>query len=141
MRKRVFWAFVAFWPYLAFFGCSSAFWGVFHAFWGSVIIMGDIYGSNFFFAHFENSNFGQFAIFLANLRYFWPWRSSEGPKGPDLVPTATDWSDWAGIMVTTHFGLVSGLFWATRDPKRAFLASKRPQNHVFGRFLQLDGPK
>ena len=27
---------------------------------------------------------------------------------PDLVPTATDWSDWAGITVTTHFGLVSG---------------------------------
>ena len=55
---------------------------------------------------------------------FWrSQRSSEGPQGPDLVPTATDWSDWAGIMVTTHFGLVSGLFWATRDPKRAFLAS------------------
>ena len=66
---------------------------------------------------------------------------AEGHRGPDLVPTATDWSDWAGIMVTTHFGLVSGLFWATRDPKRAFLASKRPQNDVFGRFLQLDGSK
>ena len=65
----------------------------------------------------------------------------EVPEGPDLVPTATDWSDWVGIMVTTHFGLVSGLFWATRDPKRAFLASKRPQNDVFGRFLQLDGSK
>ena len=51
-------------------------------------------------------------------------RSSEDPQGPDLVPTATDWSDWVGIMVTTHFSLVSGLFWATRDSKRAFLASK-----------------
>ena len=68
-------------------------------------------------------------------------RSSEGPRGPHLDPIATDWSDWAGIMVTTHFGLVWGLFWATRDPKRAFLASKRPQNDVFGRFLQLDGSK
>ena len=58
---------------------------------------------------------------------FWgSQRSSEGPRGPDLVPTATDWSDWAGTMVTTHFGLVLSLFWATRDPKRAFLASKGP---------------
>ena len=57
-----------------------------------------------------------------------------------MAPTATDRSDWAGIMVTTHFGLVSGLFWATRDPKRVFLASIRPQNDVFGRFLQRRGP-
>ena len=146
--------------------------------------MGDIYGSNFFFAHFENSNFGQFAIFLANLRYFWPWRSSEGPKGPDLVPTATGWSDWVnyihimcsgplwdlygtpgaskrahfgperpfweprrssvgpggsdlvptaavwstwvGLMATTHFGLVSGLFRAPGGSKRAPFGPKCP---------------
>ena len=26
---------------------------------------------------------------------FWgPQRDSEGPRGPDLVPTAADWSDW-----------------------------------------------
>ena len=44
---------------------------------------------------------------------FWgSQRSSEGPWGPDLVPTAADWSDWVGSMVTTHFGLVSGLFWS-----------------------------
>ena len=29
--------------------------------------------------------------------------------GPDLVPIAADWSDWVGVMVTTHFGLVLGL--------------------------------
>ena len=63
---------------------------------------------------------------------FWrSQRSSEGPLGPDLVPTATDWSDWAGIMVTTYFGLVSGLL----------KPLKVPQNDVFGRFLQLDGSK
>ena len=43
----------------------------------------------------------------------------DGPLRLDLVPTATDWSDWAGIMVTRHFDLVSGLFWAPRAPKRA----------------------
>ena len=61
-----------------------------------------------------------------------------GPPGTTFGP---NWSDWAGIMVTTHLGLVWGLFWATRDPKRAFLASKRPKNDVFGRFLELDGSK
>ena len=36
--------------------------------------------------------------------------------GPDLVPIAAGWSDWVGVMVTTHFGLVLGLFLATRGP-------------------------
>ena len=27
----------------------------------------------------------------------WPQRDLKGPEGPDLVPTATNWSDWAGI--------------------------------------------
>ena len=58
---------------------------------------------------------------------FWgPQRDSEGPRGPDLVPTAADWSDWVRIMVTTHFGLVSGLFWAPSGPKRAHLGPKCP---------------
>ena len=43
-----------------------------------------------------------------------------------MVQTATDWSDWAGIMVTTHFDLVSGLFWAPKVPKRARFGPKRP---------------
>ena len=39
---------------------------------------------------------------------FWgPRRSSEGPGGPDLVPTASHWPVWVGLMVTTHFDLVS----------------------------------
>ena len=50
-----------------------------------------------------------------------------GPRGPDLVPTAADWSDWVGIMVTTHFGLVMGLFWAPRAPKRTRFGPKRTQ--------------
>ena len=51
---------------------------------------------------------------------FWgPRRSSDGPGGPDLVPTAPNWSAWAGLMLTTHFDLVSGPFWAPGGPKRA----------------------
>ena len=43
--------------------------------------------------------------------------ASERPKGPYLVPTAANWSEWVGIMVTTHFGLILGLFWAPKkDP-------------------------
>ena len=49
----------------------------------------------------------------------------EGPEGPDLVPIAANWSDWAGIMVTRHFDLVSGLFWAPRGPKRVRFGPKR----------------
>ena len=51
----------------------------------------------------------------------------EGPEGPDLVPIAANWYDWARIMVTRHFDLVSGLFWAPRAPKRTPLASKGPK--------------
>ena len=42
---------------------------------------------------------------------FWgPQKSSEGPRGPDLVQTATNWSVWVRLMVTTHLGLILGLF-------------------------------
>ena len=60
-------------------------------------------------------------------RPFWgPQRDLEGPEDPDLVPTAANWSDWAGIMVTRHFDLVFGLFWAPRNPKRASICTKLP---------------
>ena len=88
--------------------------------------MGDIYGSNNFFAHFENSNFGQFAIFLANLRYFWPWRSSEGPKGPDLVPTATGWSNWVNHIHIMCSGPLWDLYGTPGAPKRAHFGPERP---------------
>ena len=66
---------------------------------------------------------------------FWgPWRSWEGHRGPDLVPTAANWSDWVGVMVTSHFGLILGLLWAKKGlfwpiialmgPKRAHLGPK-----------------
>ena len=45
--------------------------------------------------------------------------------GPVLVPIAANWSDWVGVMVTTHFGLVLGLFWVPRGPKRARFGPKR----------------
>ena len=45
---------------------------------------------------------------------------------PDLVPIAADWPDWVGVMVTTHFGLVLGLFLAPRGPKRARFGPKCP---------------
>ena len=35
-----------------------------------------------------------------------------GPYGASLVPTSVDWSDRVVIVVTTHFGLLSGLAWA-----------------------------
>ena len=88
--------------------------------------MGDIYGSNIFFTHFENSNFGQFAIFLANLRYFWPWRSSEGPKGPDLVPTATGWSDWVNYIHIMCSGPLWDLYGTPGASKRAHFGPERP---------------
>ena len=46
--------------------------------------------------------------------------------GPDLVPIAANWSNWVGVMVTTHLGLVSGLFLAPRGPKRARFGPKCP---------------
>ena len=55
-----------------------------------------------------------------------PHRVSEGPGGPDLVPIAANWSDWVKLMVTTHFGLLLGLFWAQGPPKGPFLAQKAP---------------
>ena len=60
-------------------------------------------------------------------RAFWGLqRSLEGLWVPDLVPTAADWSNRIGFMVTTHFGLVLGFFWAPRDPKRARFGPKCP---------------
>ena len=56
-------AFFAFSGVFGSFGRSSAFWRGFSCIWGPVIIMGDIYGSTFFFVHFENSNFGQCLMF------------------------------------------------------------------------------
>ena len=53
-------------------------------------------------------------------------RFSEGPGGSDLVPTSTDQPAWAGLMVTTHFGLVSGLYWAPGGSKKARFGPKCP---------------
>ena len=52
--------------------------------------------------------------------------SSVSPGGADLVPTAPDWPAWVGFMVTTHFDLVSGPFWAPGGPKRARFCPERP---------------
>ena len=46
-----------------------------------------------------------------------PQRDSKGPWGPDLIPTAANWSDWVGIMVTTNFGLVLGPLLDPEGPK------------------------
>ena len=42
----------------------------------------------------------------------------EGPEGPDFVPTAPNWPALDGLMLTTHFDLVSGPFWVPGGPKR-----------------------
>ena len=64
---------------------------------------------------------------------FWPQmsllgtqRSQEGPRGQNLVLTATGCSARVKLMVTTHFDLVSALFWAPRGPKRASFGPKCP---------------
>ena len=69
----------------------------------------------------------------------YPQRAKKGPFGPkqtlellsapeeaDLVPIFANWSDWAGIMFTRHFDLVSGLFWPPRAAKRTCFGPKRP---------------
>ena len=72
-------------------------------------------------------------------RPFWGSpRVLEGPRGPDLVPTAPNWSDWVGVMVTTHFGLVLGLIRAPRGPKRARFGPERP---FWGSPRVLKGPR
>ena len=60
-----------------------------------------------------------------------PQRDSEGPWGPDLIPTAANWSDWVGIMVTTNFGLVLG----------PLLAPEGPKEGPFWHKMTLFGPK
>ena len=65
-------------------------------------------------------------------------RSSDGPGGPDLVPTAPDWPVWAGLMVTTHFDLVSGPFWGPRGPKRDRFCPKCP---FWGPWRSSGGPE
>ena len=64
---------------------------------------------------------------------FWPQKALFGPPeifggpgGPDLVPTAADWSNRISHMVTTHFGLLTALSWAPRGPKRAGFGPKCP---------------
>ena len=58
-------------------------------------------------------------------------RSSEGSLGQDLVQTAANWSNWVRSLVTTHFCLVSGLFWTPRDPKSTRFGHKCPfLNHM-----------
>ena len=60
-------------------------------------------------------------------RPFWgPWRSSVGPRGPDLVPTLPNWLVCVGLMVITHFDPVSGPFWTPRGPKKGPFWPKCP---------------
>ena len=51
-----------------------------------------------------------------------PFGSSEGPSGPDLLPTALEWSEGVKLRVTTHFDLISVPFRVPRNPKRAIWA-------------------
>ena len=55
-----------------------------------------------------------------------PWRPSEGPGEADLIPTTPSWPAWVGFMVTTHFDLVTGPFWAYGGSKRARFGPERP---------------
>ena len=51
---------------------------------------------------------------------------SEGPRGPDLVPTAADWSAWLGIIVPHTLWPGIKPFLAPRSPKRARFGPKCP---------------
>ena len=57
---------------------------------------------------------------------FGPQKAIFGPPEPDLVPTTTDWSNTIGNIATTHFGLISALFWTPLGPKRASFGPKCP---------------
>ena len=60
-------------------------------------------------------------------RPFWePWRSLGSPGKPDLDLTAMGWSNWIGLMVTTHFDLVSVVFVGAKGPKRPFFGPTFP---------------
>ena len=50
--------------------------------------------------------------------------------GAPEVLTAPDWATWVGLMLTTHFDLVSGRFWVPGGPKRA----------IWARSLNFHGP-
>ena len=60
------------------------------------------------------------------MRYFWPWRSSEGHNGPDLVPTATGWSNWVNHIHIMCSGPLWGLYCTPVAPKRAHFDPERP---------------
>ena len=50
----------------------------------------------------------------------------EGLGGPDLVPTAADWSDWVGIMVTTLWPCIEPLLGPQGHQKSPVLALNDP---------------
>ena len=58
--------------------------------------------------------------------------------GPELVPIAAKWFDWVGVIVTTHFDLVLGLFLAPRGPKRARFG---PKCLFWGSGMDSEGPR
>ena len=62
----------------------------------------------------------------------------EGPEGPDFVPTAPNWPALDGLMLTTHFDLVSVHFCAPRGPKRALFLPEMP---LLGPSEVLGGPR
>ena len=62
----------------------------------------------------------------------------EGPEGPDFVPTAPNWPALDGLMLTTHFDLVSVHFCAPGGPKRALFLPEMP---LLGPSEVLGGPR
>ena len=55
-----------------------------------------------------------------------PLGAPEGLGGPDLVPTAADWSDWVGIMVTTLWSCIEPLLGPQGHQKSPVLALNDP---------------
>ena len=71
-----------------------------------------------------------------------PQRSSEGPKWPDLVPTATGWCNWVGNILTMCSGPFRDLYDTPGAPKRthfgpileAIISCNVPMGSVLGPF-------
>jgi len=68
------------------------------------------------------------ALFGAHEVLGGPWRSSEGPRWPDLIPTATSWSNWVGHTYIMCSGPLRDLFDTPGTPKRVqFRPFRAPQ--------------
>ena len=131
----------AIWPrYLNFHG--PILWGTFFCFKYRLVgcpehRSGMPYSSSTVIAHLEppssrkRSKTGKKGPFRPEMPLLGLW---EGPEGPDFVPTAPNWPALDGLMLTTHFDLVS----APSGPPGTLKGPVSARNAPFG---ALGGPR